>query len=149
LLNSADFLRPAGANETEIVIAQPVIDLLSAADQVLLEVRTLGQASGKYQNMHHKFVVTDNGVAFGSVNWTKSALAHNYELFAMSRDAGLISQFRLEFDSLWGVANEMYMGRFGLRRIMCPVCREDSAVDFESYGPLCTRCSHRFRVVGE
>jgi phosphatidylserine/phosphatidylglycerophosphate/cardiolipin synthase-like enzyme len=147
LLNSADFLRPSSAKETEVVMAQPVIDLLNAADQTLLEVRTLGQASGKYQNMHHKFVVTDSAAAFGSVNWTKSALAQNYELLAISRDAGLISQFRLEFEALWNVAQEMYTTEGRLRRIMCPICREDSGVDFESYGPLCTLCGHRFRVV--
>src|SRR5262249_20809001 len=100
LLNGSDFLRPVGA-EPEVVVAQSVIDLLTAADDGLFEVRTLGQASGKYQNMHHKFIVTDSAVAFGSVNWTKSALANNYEAFAISNDAALIAKFRQEFDTLW------------------------------------------------
>ena len=147
LLNGADFLRPSGPNETEIVVAQSLLNLLEAARDRFLEVRTLGQASGKYQNMHHKFAVTDNVVAFGSVNWTKSALAHNYELFTVSDDPSLISQVRQEFDALWEKSQEMYTGRGRLRSIMCPRCRQQSGVDFESYGPLCTICLHRFRVV--
>jgi phosphatidylserine/phosphatidylglycerophosphate/cardiolipin synthase-like enzyme len=101
LLNSADFLRPAGSNETEVVVAQSLLNLLDAGKYGPLEVRTLGQASGKYQNMHHKFVVTDTVSAFGSVNWTKSALAHNYELFAISHDSESIAQLKYEFDVLW------------------------------------------------
>jgi phosphatidylserine/phosphatidylglycerophosphate/cardiolipin synthase-like enzyme len=148
LLNGADFLRPAGPNETQVVVAQSVIDLLKAAEDGPMEVRTLGQASGKYQNMHHKFVVTDHVVAFGSMNWTKSALANNYEFFAISDDASLIYQFRQEFDALWHDALEMYTDQWGhLRGIMCPMCRDRSGVDFESYGPLCICCGHRFRVV--
>jgi phosphatidylserine/phosphatidylglycerophosphate/cardiolipin synthase-like enzyme len=148
LLNGADFLRPAGSNETEVVMAQTVIDLLKAADDGVLEVRTLGQVSPKYQNMHHKFAVTSDTVAFGSMNWTKSALANNYEFFATSKDPSVISQFRQEFDTLWHTAQEMYTDQWGrLRSIMCPKCREQSGVDFESYGPICTCCGHRFRVV--
>ncbi|HEY1378152.1 MAG TPA: phospholipase D family protein [Gemmataceae bacterium] len=147
LLNSSDFLRPSGPNETEVVVAQPLLRLLEAGKYGPLEVRTLGQTSGKYQNMHHKFAVTDKMVAFGSVNWTKSALAHNYELFAVSDDPNVISQTRKEFDALWGTAQEMYTEHGQLRSIMCPICRNQSGVDFESYGPLCTICGHRFRVV--
>jgi phosphatidylserine/phosphatidylglycerophosphate/cardiolipin synthase-like enzyme len=149
LLNSADFLRPSGPNETEVVVAQSLLKLLEAAwhGPPVLEAKTLGQATGKYQNMHHKFAVTDNIVAFGSVNWTKSALAHNYELFAVSDDPSVISQVRLEFDALWKDAQDMHTGQWGLRSIMCPMCREADCVDFESYGPRCIRCGHIFRVV--
>ena len=97
--------------------------------------------------MHHKFLVTNKVVLFGSVNWTYSALHNNHECLVASKSDWHIRQFWAEFEELWESAHEVYTGRGKLRSMMCPVCESPDGVDFESYGPLCTLCGHRFEVV--
>lgn len=97
--------------------------------------------------MHHKFMVSDDVVIFGSVNWTTAALHGNYECLIKTSDIELIEKFIEEFDEIWNQAQELYTDKGQIRRIMCPVCEDSEGVDFESYGPICTYCGHKFNLV--
>jgi hypothetical protein len=149
IINGSDIIRPTGANSSDLVVPKALIQLFENAGAGLdLQIRSLGhRKKGDYQNMHHKFLVTNNIVLFGSVNWTYSALHSNYECLVVSKSDWHIRQFWTEFEDLWGSAHEVYTGRGKLRSMMCPVCESPDGVDFESYGPLCTFCGHRFEVV--
>ena len=52
--------------------------------------------------MHNKFVVVDKKlVVHGSLNWTLSAVLHNYETAVISSEKSLVRDFRKQFDHLW------------------------------------------------
>jgi phosphatidylserine/phosphatidylglycerophosphate/cardiolipin synthase-like enzyme len=148
LLNTSDIIRPVGAN-SEIIISKELLKVINSADyRSTLEIRSLGlRARGKYQNMHHKFMVTRNKVIFGSVNWTTAALNNNYECLVTSTEKSIIAEFWNEFIEIWEGAQELYTNKGQLRRIICPECEESDGVDFESFGPICTYCGHKFKVI--
>ncbi|MFF2018910.1 phospholipase D-like domain-containing protein [Paenibacillus sp. NPDC058177] len=148
LLNTSDIIRPAGS-DSEVIISKELLKVINFADyQSNLEIKSLGlRAKGKYQNMHHKFMVSRNKVIFGSVNWTSAALNSNYECLVASTDKKIIAEFLDEFNEIWRDAQELYTDKGQLRRIMCPKCEESDGVDFESFGPVCTYCGHKFKMI--
>jgi phosphatidylserine/phosphatidylglycerophosphate/cardiolipin synthase-like enzyme len=147
IINGADIIRPAGARTSELVVAKPLLEILEQSYKWDFEVRSLGFQHGKYQNMHHKFIVSDKTAIWGSVNWTYSALHNNYECMTVSDNQEVILRFRREFEGLWNIAQEVMAHNGKLRAIMCPNCQESYGVDFESYGPFCRFCNHRFSIV--
>ncbi|MCP4012352.1 MAG: DUF1669 domain-containing protein [Phycisphaeraceae bacterium] len=53
-------------------------------------------------HMHHKFAIIDGKALInGSFNWTVSATERNQENLVISREAGLVKQFKTEFNRLW------------------------------------------------
>jgi phosphatidylserine/phosphatidylglycerophosphate/cardiolipin synthase-like enzyme len=81
IINASDILRPAHPNETEIVISKNLLEVLHQN----IVPRTLGNRSvSEYQNMHHKFMVSESKVIFGSLNWTTAALNNNFEFAAIT-----------------------------------------------------------------
>jgi len=147
LLNTSDILRPLSLTETEIVVSENLIKLLRLNSR-WLEIRTLGfRTKTAYSNMHHKFMVSSNRLIFGSLNWTRSALDNNFEVIVVSDSLRLIDNFLSEFDLLWEHSQEFISSDGKIRRIMCPICKSSEGIDFESYGPFCTFCSHQFKVV--
>lgn len=148
LLNTSDIIRPVGAS-SEIVVSKELMNVINEADyNTELKIKSLGLRSrGRYQNMHHKFMVSDDVVIFGSVNWTTAALHGNYECLIKTSDIELIGKFIEEFDEIWNHAQELYTDKGQIRRIMCPLCEDSEGVDFESYGPICTYCGHKFNLV--
>lgn len=147
LINTSDILRPVDIG-TEIVVSKQLLDVIYAAGyESNLVIRSLGlRTKGKYQNMHHKFVVSEEELLFGSVNWTSAALHSNFECLVKTDSMDLIEQFIKEFDVIWNEAQELFTDRGQLRRIMCPNCEDSDGVDFESFGPVCTYCGHQFRI---
>lgn len=55
--------------------------------------------------MHHKFIVADDSVLFGSYNFSG---AGSYDCIAIVEDLKLANQFALEFDSIWANAKETF-----------------------------------------
>jgi mitochondrial cardiolipin hydrolase len=54
-------------------------------------------------HMHHKYALFDRRwLLNGSYNWTRSACEHNEENLVLSNDPGLLRQFHVAFESLWG-----------------------------------------------
>ncbi|MFW9930982.1 MAG: phospholipase D-like domain-containing protein [Candidatus Thorarchaeota archaeon] len=146
LLNTSDILRPRNINESEIVISKYLMELIKLNNP--LEIQSLGFQSKKdYSNMHHKFIVSDKTLIFGSLNWTQSALHKNYEVVVLSDSTMMISKFIKEFDSLWKQSQPFFSSKGKIRMIMCPICKSSDGVDFESFGPFCLFCNHHFKVV--
>lgn len=57
---------------------------------------------GRYSIMHHKFIVADDTVAFGSMNFTYAADSKNAENFNVFRGApGLVRTYESEFRRLY------------------------------------------------
>ena len=146
MLNTSDLVRPLHAGESEIVVSRHLLRLLQQHHP--LGTASLGARTGtSYQNMHHKFAVADDRVVFGSLNWTTAALENNFECLASTDDSDAIARFTLEFDRLWSAAQEFFFQDGRVRMIMCPDCKSSFGVDFESWGPFCLDCGHKFRVV--
>ncbi len=146
LLNTSDILRPLSSTETEIVISRNLMGLLKLNGP--LDVQSLGfQSKRDYQNMHHKFMVSPSRLIFGSLNWTHSALHKNFEVVIVSDTPNLIDSFIREFDNLWAHSEIFFTPNGKVRMIMCPICKTTDCVDFESWGPFCIQCNHKFRVV--
>ena len=146
ILNTSDILRPISLTETEIVVSKNLIELLKLGSP--LDIQSLGfQSKSDYSNMHHKFMVSANKVIFGSLNWTQSALHKNFEVVVISDIPQLINNFLSEFTSLWEQSQIFFTPNGKIRMIMCPICKSSEGVDFESFGPFCTFCQHKFRVV--
>jgi phosphatidylserine/phosphatidylglycerophosphate/cardiolipin synthase-like enzyme len=60
----------------------------------------------KYSIMHHKFIVADNSVAFGSMNFTKAGDERNAENFNVFEDAPpLATIYASEFETLYVESN--------------------------------------------
>jgi phosphatidylserine/phosphatidylglycerophosphate/cardiolipin synthase-like enzyme len=148
LINTSDILRPQNDGDSEIAISEALMKVIVASSKGLINVRSLGtRAKGKYQNMHHKFYMNSDKLFFGSVNLTDAALNRNYELLTETYDKHIIENFKNEFNSMWKIASEIYTGRDNkLRSLMCPICERHEGVDFESYGPICTFCGHKFSL---
>lgn len=148
ILNSQDFIRRAPGDASRLTISSRLMSLLAGAEQYWdsLKIRTLGQGSVNWSVMRHKFAVGDSAVIFGSANWTQSAFTTNYEWMARSSAPPDVSRFGAEFGLLWERAQAIHVSRGKLRRILCPVCGHAEGVDFESYGPFCTFCGHRFAL---
>lgn len=150
LVNSSDLLRPTSPQETEIVVSKDLLSVLNLSHCGIgpLYAKSLGtRTQTQYQNMHHKFVVSNEKVIFGSLNWTKSALQHNYEFISISTDSNVIEKFMAEFTKMWEQAFDVLTNKTGIRIIACPICNEQWGIDFESYGPFCVYCGHKFKVV--
>jgi phosphatidylserine/phosphatidylglycerophosphate/cardiolipin synthase-like enzyme len=144
IINASDILRPSQPNETEIVISKNLLEVLRQN----IVPRTLGNRStSEYQNMHHKFMVSESKVIFGSLNWTTAALNNNFECVAVSSEPEAITLFTSEFEKIWKQAEELYVVSGKVRMIMCPICKSMDGVDFESWGPFCLYCGHKFKVV--
>jgi len=148
LLNSQDFIRRAPGKDSKLQVSSHMLRLLEGAsrDHGPLQIRSLGQGAITWSVMHHKFAVGPDTLITGSANWTHSALTGNYEWMARSHEAAEIAVFACEFDEVWETAQEIFAYSGKLRRILCPACGQAEGVDFESYGPFCTLCEHRFVV---
>jgi len=145
ILNTSDLLRPINSDQTEIVISKNLIELLKLGDP--LNIKSLGfRSKTTYSNMHHKFIVSDRKLIFGSLNWTQTALQNNYEVVILSENAYLIKEFNKEFDILWESSQRLYFQDSRIRSIICPICKYADGIDFESYGPFCTFCGHQFKI---
>lgn len=150
ILNTSDLLRPEYSDGSKIVVSKELLRVINLTSEATpcIQIRTLGYRSkGRYQNMHHKFMIGDNEVFWGSVNWTFSALNNNYECLTVSGDISVRKQFDNEFNIIWERAADLYSSAGEIRRILCPICEASEGVDFESYGPMCTFCGHRFDVI--
>jgi phosphatidylserine/phosphatidylglycerophosphate/cardiolipin synthase-like enzyme len=148
ILNTSDLIRPVNPLKSEIVISKDLIELINFAQRYPnLEVKSLGMnMKGKYQNMHHKYVVSEKEVIFGSLNWTNAALKNNYECIFISQDQNVVNEFLSEFYLIWEKAQNIHTAIGKIRGIICPKCESSDGVDFESYGPFCTFCGHNFIV---
>jgi len=150
LLNTSDLIRPQKIGDSEIAISAPLMELILAdTKQNYIHIRTLGiRAKSKYQNMHHKFFLNNKKLIFGSLNLTKAALNSNYESVISTNDRKLIFDFHKEFGILWSDGIELYAGsRYNeLRTLMCPICEINDYIDFESFGPFCSGCGHKFSI---
>jgi phosphatidylserine/phosphatidylglycerophosphate/cardiolipin synthase-like enzyme len=146
LLNTSDILRPRNINESEIVISKYLMELIKL--NYPLEIKSLGfQSKIDYSNMHHKFIVSNKSLIFGSLNWTQSALNNNYEVVVLSDSTLMLTKFIKEFDSLWNQSQPLIYSAGKIRMIICPICKSSDGVDFESFGPFCLQCNHQFKVV--
>lgn len=149
LVNTSDLLRPQEIGDSEIAISQALMKVILAdKNQNYIHIRSLGiRAKGKYQNMHHKFYLNQETVLFGSLNLTNAALNRNFETLFEISNQKTIKDFFIEFGDLWEKGAELYSGRDNeLRSLMCPICEINDGVDFESYGPFCTFCGHKFSI---
>lgn len=149
IFNSSDVLRPYH-DGTEICVSAALLKLLEYLDndtEKILKIKFLGRDSKKshtYTTMHHKFMVTDNIVAFGSLNYTENSFRNNYENLVISDNDVFVKKFKIEFDELWSIAEEYGIDKGKIRCINCPNCNEEGMIDFESYGAICTNCHHKF-----
>lgn len=101
--------------------------------------------NGDWIVMHHKFIVFDKLVGFGSLNFTKPGFGFSYENFSFTDEAAVILNFQNEFDELWNIGSDLRIDHGHLRNLVCPKCQCEEGVDFESYGLICTLCGARFR----
>jgi phosphatidylserine/phosphatidylglycerophosphate/cardiolipin synthase-like enzyme len=149
ILNTSDLLRPINPLESEIVISKDLIELINISQKYTnLEIKSLGVTTKKkYQNMHHKYVVSEERVIFGSLNWTNAAFNNNYECIYTCQDITVIDDFLSEFYYMWESAQNIHTAFGKIRGIICPKCESSDGVDFESYGPFCTFCGHKFIVM--
>lgn len=147
ILNTSDLIRPKDAGKSEIVISKALIKILKHEGNYIF-CKSLGlKVLGNYQNMHHKFIFTQNKLFFGSLNLTDAAINRNFESLIETENNFLIKNFHSEFGKLWNIGSELYSDRDGkLRSIMCPKCENSDGVDFESFGPICHMCGYNFIV---
>jgi hypothetical protein len=149
LINTADIIRPQEPSDSQFEVAESLMAVLRCGGKSnYLHVKSLGlRAKGNLQNMHHKFIMTDTKVLVGSINLTNAAFHRNYESFIITTDSRTYNSFSREFDILWKKGKEILIGRRGfIRSLACPKCGNNEGIDFESYGPVCTYCAHRFIV---
>ncbi|WP_290568097.1 phospholipase D-like domain-containing protein [Leeuwenhoekiella sp. UBA6783] len=150
ILNTSDLIRPQNPGDSEIAISKALMKVITAdTRQTYINIKTLGiRKKGKYQNMHHKFFINSKKLIFGSFNLTNAAINKNYESVISTRNINLRKDFRSEFGKLWNDGIELYSGsRYNaLRTLMCPICEINDYIDFESFGPICTVCGHKFII---
>ena len=147
ILNKSDLIRPKEAGKSEIVISKALIKILKHEGNYIY-CKSLGlKVRGNYQNMHHKFIFTQNKLFFGSLNLTDAEINRNFESLIETENNFLIKKFHSEFGKSWNIGSELYSDRDGkLRSIMCPKCENSDGVDFESFGPICHMCGYNFIV---
>lgn len=154
ILNLGDILRPDGSDSSIIKTSQALVNIFKALGRqsdsrsTYLQMRTLGREKSATSQMHHKFAIFDNVVAFGSLNFTFQALGQNYENIHFSSEDFLVAAFELEFSELWKLGSDFFVQGGKFRSITCPNCKKPEGVDFESYGAFCTYCSHTFTGTG-
>jgi PLD-like domain len=145
LLNTADIIRPAHPHETDFIISQHLIEVVRQGNPLL--VRVLGGGGGiAHWTMHHKFMVAQDQAVFGSLNWTISAFTSNFEHITTTTEPQLIGAFIDEHDRLWGQAAVLRAAGAQLQVVRCPDCQATEGIDFQSWGPMCTKCGKRFRL---
>ncbi len=153
ILNLADLLRPIDADSSEFRASAALSSLFTFLGEVRhpysqhLEMKTLGREKNDISTMHHKFIVGDRQVGFGSMNLTTNSMINNYENFCFSDERDCFLGFAREFEAMWEEAKEMFAPNGKIRVIECPSCGESEGVDFESYGMICTFCFHKFTGV--
>ncbi len=151
LLNSHDLIRPSEIEgiSNDLVFPQAIKDIFgiihSLGDENLV-IKILGSNRNRdWVVMHHKFIVFDNLVGFGSLNFTKNGFSYSYENFSFTNEQAIIINFQNEFDALWNIASDLNIDDGHLRNLVCPSCQAEEGIDFESYGLLCTLCGAHFR----
>jgi len=166
ILNVHDILRPQGQKSTVINVSAALLKIFENVGRVYkregreyyigfsdehdyLKVRLVGRdsPSDSLQSiMHQKFIVGDRKiVAFGSLNFTRNAFQNNYENICFSEDINLVGAFRNEFIDLWEHGDNFFAENGRIRSVLCPICRKEGGVDFDSYGAFCTYCGHKFK----
>jgi phosphatidylserine/phosphatidylglycerophosphate/cardiolipin synthase-like enzyme len=145
LLNARDLIRPSDNPAAEIQLAFPVavkniFEIIERLGDDTLLIRVLNARN----TMHHKFLVFDDLVGFGSLNFTYAGFNQNYENFSFTDDLSVVSNFGNEFDALWEIASDLRIDNGHLRNLVCPKCNREEGIDFESWGLLCTLCGARF-----
>lgn len=150
LLNSHDLIRPSetDTNATDLFFPKTIKDIFKIIERLRdenIKIKILGSRNPAWAVMHHKFVIFDNLVGFGSLNFTKLGFTQNYENFSFSDETTVIANFRDEFDALWTMGSDLLIDGGHLRNLVCPKCNHEEGIDFESYGLLCTLCNTKFR----
>jgi len=168
ILNTHDILRPQGQKSTVINVSAALLKIFTNVGHAYegedgeyhyighsdeydnpLKVKLVGRDSSldSLQSiMHEKFIVGDRKiVAFGSLNYTHNAFKNNYENVCFSKDIILVDTFRNEFSDLWKHGDTFFTEKGKIRSVLCPMCRKEGGIDFDSYGASCTYCSHKFR----
>jgi phosphatidylserine/phosphatidylglycerophosphate/cardiolipin synthase-like enzyme len=147
ILNSSDILRADLAGSAARVAPGNILNLLELnRDPENIWIRALGRNNnGKYENMHHKFVVSDSWVYFGSLNWTYSALNNNFEAMCVSKDKDLVENFNLEFEHIWEIAEEICVDENNrITKLRCSNCGSSGWIDMTSAGFYCGTCGSSF-----
>lgn len=149
ILNAKDIIRPIDEPQGSFTLflqksLLDVFSLIKSFGNELLEIRIPSDRPQK--TMHHKFILFDNVLGFGSMNFTHAGLGQNYENFSILTDNHIVENFRSEFIDLWNKAEELKISRGKLRNLACPNCSEENGIDFESYGLLCIFCKTRFNI---
>jgi len=154
ILNLADILRPETAESSEIKVSDALVKIFeslngrSYQDQQFLQFKILGRDVKDTSHMHHKFIIGDGTVGFGSLNFTYYAFNYNYENFCFLKDPPVVRAYLQEFDELWNAAEEMVTKGNKIRSITCPNCKKAEGVDIESWGAACLYCGHKFKKTG-
>lgn len=165
IVNTCDIIRPLEASyydyenpQSSLVVSSALLDIISHASKGRREaVRSLGfRAKRKskpakisdgllYSNMHHKFIVSDEGCLFGSANLTGAALNNNYENAVYTTSSEAVSAFSQEFEQLWQIASSVEAHGKLVLKILCPVCEDSENVFYQdTMGLLCYECGHRY-----
>lgn len=153
LLNLADLLRPVGPHSSEFRASAALVkifdflDGLRFPDSEHIQMKTLGREQNRMTNMHHKFIIGDREIGFGSMNFTTNSMTNNYENFCFTNKELFYQSFEVQFAKMWHTGEELVAPRGELRVIECPECGQSAGVDFESYGMICTYYSHKFAVI--
>jgi phosphatidylserine/phosphatidylglycerophosphate/cardiolipin synthase-like enzyme len=154
ILNLADILRPDGGDTSTIKTSQALVNIFNSFGRhsgevgQFFQMKTLGRDKADTSQMHHKFSLFDDVVAFGSLNFTFQAFTKNYENVHFSSEEYLAGAFHYEFDNLWSIAKDFFVQDGKIRSLECPECKTAEGVDFESYGAFCTFCAHKFHGTG-
>jgi len=155
ILNLADIIRPEN-NSEKFKVSKALFNIFQTfknnwTDMGNLQIKTLGvnlSENSKYTTFHHKFIVSENNLIFGSLNLTNNAFNNNYENIVSTEDKTLIEQFYNHFIDLWNSkdATELLLKNGEIRKLSCPKCGHDDYIDFESWGLQCygENCGYKF-----
>jgi phosphatidylserine/phosphatidylglycerophosphate/cardiolipin synthase-like enzyme len=149
ILNTSDILRVDKSGSAAGAAPGNILRLLMLnKDPENTWIRSLGRKdNAKYENMHHKFLVSTHYVYFGSLNWTRAALNNNFEVMYVSRDIDIVEEFRFEFNHLWNVSeNICVVDGNRITGLQCSNCGKSDWIDVNSAGYYCGMCGESFSL---
>ncbi|MEY4529503.1 MAG: hypothetical protein RLZZ156_224 [Deinococcota bacterium] len=149
ILNTSDILRVDQVDSQQPIAPGNILRLLKLSNMPQnIWIRSLGcKNSKKYENMHHKFLVTRKQVYFGSLNWTQAAFTKNFEALCYSRNVTLVDDFRAAFENLWEEADEICIVNGNkISKLECSICGSTDGIDMNSAGFYCCDCGNNFTI---
>jgi phosphatidylserine/phosphatidylglycerophosphate/cardiolipin synthase-like enzyme len=150
LFNANDLIRPCGTQNQKMSISFSQIELFKSQlkQSKYLEIRIAGEKTDKvYENMHHKYIVSNNKLIYGSPNWTDKSFNNSYEFLVLTKEKSYITKFQEEFDEIWKIAKKTKVNIESIISIYCPLCNNQEAVNLNDQNPYCKFCNYSFSII--